>query len=84
MTLTDRIELELWRLINAEPVISAELVRHAARRVVAIRGDAPSAPVAWRVKDFADGWTYFRDEISARREAEATGALIQPLVPLEP
>lgn len=36
-------------------------------------------PVAWRVKDFADGWVYFEDEERARREAEATGGALQAL-----
>ena len=36
-------------------------------------------PVAWRVKDFADGWILFQDEAAAYREAEATGALMQGL-----
>jgi len=36
-------------------------------------------PVAWRVKDFADGWIIFQDEEAANREAEATGAAIHGL-----
>jgi hypothetical protein len=36
-------------------------------------------PVAWRVKDFADGWILFNDEKKAQRESLATGALLEPL-----
>lgn len=36
-------------------------------------------PVAWRVKDFADGWIIFQDEEAAYREAERTGAVMQGL-----
>lgn len=35
--------------------------------------------VAWRVKDFADGWILFSDEARARHEVEMTGAKIEPL-----
>lgn len=38
-------------------------------------------PVAWRVKDFADGWILFHDEAQARREAEGAGNLVEPLYP---
>jgi len=36
-------------------------------------------PVAWRVKDFADGWILFWDRRAAEAWAEETDALIQPL-----
>jgi hypothetical protein len=36
-------------------------------------------PVAWRVKDYADGWVIFQDEAAAYRLAEETGALMQGL-----
>lgn len=36
-------------------------------------------PVAWRVKDLADGWIIFQDEAKAYHEAERTGALMQGL-----
>ncbi len=36
--------------------------------------------VAWRVKDFADGWILFEDEGRAKFEAgQMGGALIEPL-----
>jgi len=36
--------------------------------------------VAWRVKDFADGWILRHTEAAAKIEAEGAGNLIQPLV----
>lgn len=36
-------------------------------------------PVAWRVKDFADGWIVFQDEADALRYADEAGAVIQGL-----
>lgn len=36
-------------------------------------------PVAWRVKDFADGWLLCRTEDEARRLAEGAGNLVQAL-----
>ncbi|HEY3694107.1 hypothetical protein [Phenylobacterium sp.] len=39
----------------------------------------PLSPVAWRVKDFADGWILCHSEAQARREAEGAGNLVQPL-----
>jgi hypothetical protein len=36
--------------------------------------------VAWRVKDYADGWILFHHEAPARASGEArNGALVQPL-----
>lgn len=36
-------------------------------------------PVAWRVKDFADGWILFNDEYLAECYAIDHGALLQGL-----
>ena len=36
-------------------------------------------PVAWRVKDYADGWIFFLSEPMAKDVAEPSGALIEPL-----
>lgn len=37
-------------------------------------------PVAWRVKDYADGWIFYTDEKRARVEAKImNGALVEPL-----
>ena len=44
----------------------------------------PAEPVAWRVKDFGDGWTYYRQREAAEREAESTGAVIQGLYAAPP
>jgi hypothetical protein len=46
------------------------------RRTPAPEGEA----VAWRVKDYADGWILFHHEAPARASSEArNGALVQPL-----
>jgi len=42
-------------------------------------GGGELEPVAWRVKDFADGWTLHYSRASAEREAAGAGNLIQPL-----
>jgi hypothetical protein len=39
----------------------------------------PAQPVAWRVKDFADGWILCHSLAEAQREADGAGNLIQPL-----
>jgi hypothetical protein len=39
----------------------------------------PGEPVAWRVKDFADGWILCATEKQAQREARDCGNLVQPL-----
>lgn len=31
-------------------------------------------PFAWAVKDFADGWIFYTDEVRARREADTMGS----------
>lgn len=36
-------------------------------------------PVAWRVKDYGDGWILFSDETAANKLANETGALLQGL-----
>jgi hypothetical protein len=36
-------------------------------------------PVAWRVKDYADGWIVFQNENDANTYASSVGALIQGL-----
>jgi hypothetical protein len=43
--------------------------------IVALQGD----PVAWRVKDFADGWILCHTEKQALLEAESAGNLVQAL-----
>jgi hypothetical protein len=40
---------------------------------------AHSDPVAWRVKDFADGWILCHTEKQALLEAESAGNLVQAL-----
>ncbi len=36
-------------------------------------------PVAWRGRDFADGWILFETKEAADRHNDATGAYIEPL-----
>lgn len=36
-------------------------------------------PVAWRVKDFADGWIIYQSEEEAKRYAVSAGNLVEPL-----
>lgn len=38
-----------------------------------------SSPVAYRCKDFADGWVLFQDAVEANQYQQRTGCLIQPL-----
>lgn len=59
-------------LIWQEYKISAHAILEAAL--------AEAGPVAWRVKDFADGWILCHSLEDARREAAGAGNLIQPLI----
>lgn len=45
---------------------------------------APHSPVAWRVKDFADGWVIFGNKAHAEAQAKMTGGLMEPLYRLTP
>jgi hypothetical protein len=44
-----------------------------------LRAELAKRPVAWRVKDYADGWIIFQDEEAAYKCHEETGALMQGL-----
>lgn len=56
------------------PAMSADHIGDAGNMV------APVEAVAWRVKDYADGWILFHHEAPARKSGEArNGALVQPL-----
>jgi hypothetical protein len=37
---------------------------------------SPPEPRGWFVKDFADGWIYFDNEADAKRQVDATGAIM--------
>lgn len=41
--------------------------------------DLAKRPVAWRVKDFGDGWIIYQDEAGAYADAEHNGAVMQGL-----
>lgn len=69
-----------WLVINGVEIAFSKLQCDAlliAKNLEATKKEA----VAWRVKDYADGWILYHDERMARHQAEETGALIQPLVP---
>ncbi len=58
------------------------VVQAAIPAYLAALASPPKAgdPVAWRVKDFVDGWIYYTDEAHARRVARhMSGALVEPL-----
>lgn len=68
----DGIPDELW----------STSVPHATAALAAIRKThavLEAKPSAWRVKDYADGWIFFKTEQGARFVASQTDALIQPL-----
>lgn len=82
--LIERLRLEareLYALENAHGCASdlhSYASWHAATALEAA-DKAEQTPVAWRVKDFADGWVLFRNEAAAKHEAFVSSALIQPL-----
>lgn len=68
-------ELPTWgEILNA-----ADEIDRLSRQLAEAQADLQKRPVAWRVKDFADGWIIFQDEAQAYEEAERTGALMQGL-----
>jgi hypothetical protein len=66
------------RQSHYEPV---PLCQEAAVEIERLRAVAatPSEPVAWRCRDYADGWIYTSDKKSAESYRETTGCLMQPL-----
>lgn len=55
--------------------MAVELLNH--RRALS---SLVSQPVAWRVRDYADGWIVYNCEFSARHSKEAkSGAIVEPL-----
>lgn len=64
--------LPTWHLLGADTKTD---IFNLVRALTKPEGE----PVAWRVKDFADGWILFHDELGARLEAEGAGNLVQPL-----
>lgn len=55
--------------------LPAELLKRAIEAL-----SRPMEAVAWRVKDYADGWILFHHEAPARKSGEArNGALVQAL-----
>jgi hypothetical protein len=84
---------DVTHIESDEELRDAEPVQWAAMRLAIIldRAAAPPAspaapqsdlrkrPVAFRVKDFADGWILFTDEEAAVKEAERTGSKYEGL-----
>lgn len=58
---------------------SFEAAKVAVRIAILSALSGETEPVAWRVKDFADGWILCHTEAEAKREAEGCGNTIQPL-----
>lgn len=58
----------------------------ASLRLAVRRFQPGPTPVAWRVKDFADGWIYYSDDEAHARKvaADMGGALVEPLYSANP
>lgn len=57
---------------------AVQMIEGLATRLAAL--SRPMEAVAWRVKDYADGWILFHNEAPARKSGEArNGALVQAL-----
>lgn len=68
----------------AERIEGVSVDESAAQGTTALRPEAPLSggygePVAWRVKDYADGWIIFQKESAAAAYRAETGALMEPL-----
>jgi hypothetical protein len=74
----DGIPDDLWSASVPHATAALTAIEAAGMRVVPMR-----EPVAWRVKDFADGWILFSNENGASRYASETGALMQALAAQE-
>ena len=57
------------------------LLWRAAKRIDELERENGKHPIAWRVRDCADGWIIYQDEDAAKDDARQRGALIQPLYP---
>lgn len=59
---------------------ASDIAEAFAARAQGPRQDGEGKAVAWRVKDFADGWIlYGESEAEARKYAAESGAVIEPL-----
>lgn len=81
----ERLRAALRRIIDEQPEKPCAYcfdVAAQAKAALANEQTEPclaKRPVAFRVKDFADGWMLFQDEESAYKASEDTGALMQGL-----
>ncbi len=66
-----RAEIKKLQAIASEQRIEIEQLRSQVR--------LKKRPVAYRVKDYGDGWIVFQDEREAYDYAEKTGGLMQGL-----
>lgn len=64
---------ELPAVLNVEQTVAT--MTEAAERLESHR----NRPVAFRVKDYTDGWIIFQNETDAYTYAASTGALLQAL-----
>ena len=75
--ITDRQVEAAAKAFSGAPFPSRNTITRARSALVAARG--VEAPIAWRVKDFADGWILCHTHEQAKREAESGGNLIEAL-----
>lgn len=77
MAVSDELSKNLpGALRNAFAEVGLEFLRAYIAALPAV-----SEPVAWRVKDHADGWILWRSKTHALLEARESGALVEPLYP---
>lgn len=71
---------------NMNDGLGVGLKREEAEAVLAaLAASGPAqGPVAWRVKDFADGWVYCPSHSFAKALADREGAVMQPLYTAQP
>ena len=60
--------------MTLQPLFSTEWEREEYERTKLAR-----TPVAWRVKDYSDGWIIFQNENDANTYAASIGARVQEL-----
>lgn len=66
--------------VEEESIVdAADAIIASGWRPPILPAEPAGEPVAWRVKDYADGWIMFHDESAALREVAETGGLMQPL-----
>ena len=69
-----KVSQQIANALYEQQKIIREMKRTARQRQLAF--EAASQAKGWFVKDFADGWIFFRDEETAKRHAGDTGSTI--------